>query len=441
MSERINSDFYKYAKKSKSIFSQLFNRGASASFIGLYFGLFGQYLLHFVAAKVFQMNQYGHIALALTVVGISSVLLQLGFSHAVVKYIGVYDAKKELGLLHGMVRGGGVLCLLSGTVFALIGIIGVRFFPIGEKEYMYALLMGFVILPASTSLLYLQNVARGFGRMYLATLPHGFFVPFITILMTLIFLPNIRLSYLFLSIYAGVAWTLCFCLGYLVSKIPAYARARKHKPRYSFGEWLKTSLPMMASVGLTQLLQRGDIIILSLFVPAQSIGIYSLASRFAQSITFSNRAFNRYWAVTMARLFSLSESQNLQRVLKNSARATFLVSMMMSIVLLVFGDKILGFFGAGFSHGYYIMLTLLVGNLVSSYFAPGVTFLQMSNHERDVTKILFAIAVGTIFAYSVLVPVFRIWGAAVVTSTSVFTVATISALVCKRNLGYYVGAF
>jgi O-antigen/teichoic acid export membrane protein len=113
----------------------------------------------------------------------------------------------------------------------------------------------------------------------------------------------------------------------------------------------------------------------------------------------------------------------------------------MTIVLILFARAILGFLGKDFVDGYWLMIILLLGHLIRSYFASGITLLQMADEERSATRILFTSALLVLLGYAVAIPILQTWGTAIVTSFGLAGVASWAALACKRRPGCYVGAF
>ncbi len=422
-------------------FNKILRSGAGASIISLYASVAFQYLLHLYAAKIYQTGQYGHIVLALTLAAICGVLMQLGFSNAVVKFIGVYDTKNQLGLLHGVVRGAGFFSCLGALTFSLISVAIIYAIPVKDTQYQHALAAGFITIAPLTVLLFLQNVARGFKHMYLATLPKGVILPCLTTLIALALAVVRRNSYVFIYVYAATALITALGLYSLVCRIPRYAKARKTKPEYEVRIWFGTSLPIMLSVGLNKFIQRCDIMLLSVFAPASIIGIYAMAARLAQGINIANLAFNRYWAVSMAKHHLNLERKQLQSTVTKTSRFAFLFSLPLTIFLIAFAPDILLFLGKDFVHGYWLMIILLVGNLIRSFFASGITLLQMTNEEKTATRILFRCAFLLLLGYIIFIPAFQAWGTAVVTSLGLAGVGAWAAMACKRNPGCYTGAF
>jgi O-antigen/teichoic acid export membrane protein len=88
-----------------------------------------------------------------------------------------------------------------------------------------------------------------------------------------------------------------------------------------------------------------------------------------------------------------------------------------------------------------LMIVLLVGRLVHAFFAPSIMLLQMTGRERHATKLLLIIGSVTVIAHILIIPIAGVFGAAVVTSSSMLTLAVASAGASKRLANCYTGAF
>jgi O-antigen/teichoic acid export membrane protein len=428
-----------------SVLRRVARSGASLSLVGLYLGIVAQYGMHFLLARQMGAATYAYVAVALNVVSIGDMVVQLGFSHGIVKLIGAYSARGEQALLVGALRGVFLLTLAAGVSLGVLGATGAWLVGSPGSEWTLPMVLGFAAIPGVGLLLLVQNMARGFGRMGLATLPQGVLLPALTLALWYLY-PSLSGSPLpaaplFLGLYAAIALGLALLAYARVLTLPQVRAARGIKPLYEFREWLRMSLPMLASVTLYQLLQRGDLLILSLFAPAQQVGVYSVASRLAQAVAVSNMAFNRYWAAGMARRHALGDAEGLQRLATKTARVTFLVSLALCLGLALAGPSLVLLFGPDFGGAYSLMLVLLAGQITSAYFAPNVTLLQMGDRERVVTRIYLLVCLLVLAAYLGAVPWYGALATAIVTSAGLALLNLLATRAAMSRLGCYAGAF
>jgi O-antigen/teichoic acid export membrane protein len=414
--------------------------------ITIYSGVFAHYLLHFLAAAALGAETYGFFTLGLTIITVGSTICQMGFNRGVIKLIGVYNATKETALLMGVVHG----IFLTVAVFSLV-VAAVGFFIVnstvestsqgGQEQLLYVLRLSVITIPFGALLLLSQNMARGFERIALANLPYNTLVPSILFLYILVVGGTGIYARQLLSIYAASAFVFLVVVYTYVNSLPETRRLRGTQKRFAFKKWFELALPLWAFSSLNQLLQRSDILILALFVPLRELGVYALASRISQAATIANRAFNRYWAPVMAKHHALNEGGSLRQVVTQTARHTFTFTLFVAIILVLIGQAIIALFGESYHGVYMLMIVLLVGRLVHAFFAPSIMLLQMTGRERHATKLLLIIGSVTVIAHILIIPIAGVFGAAVVTSSSMLTLAVASAGASKRLANCYTGAF
>ncbi len=422
---------------------RLVTSGAAISLMGLYLAVICQYGMHFLLARELGAATYGYIALGLNIISIFDMVAQLGFAHGIVKLIGVYTSRNEPALTMGAIRGVFGLTFVSGCVIALVGATTVYFLAYSNREMFLTLQAAFASVPALGLLLIAQNIARGFRKMGYGTLPQGVLLPgLVLIIASFMLWRNGELrAYWVVLCYGGVAFLLALLVYWRMLSQEEMLSIRVHKPQYRFKEWLSMSLPMLASVSLYQLLQRSDLLVLALFVPARQVGVYALASRLAQAVAVSNMAFNRYWASSMASQYALKDFRRLQSVVTRTARLTFFCSLSLALFLLFFGNRIIDLFGGEYHEVYWLMAVLLVGQVVSGYFASNVVLLQMADRERVVTGIHFVSCIGLIGGFFLFVPHYGAMASAVITSAGIVFLNFLATFAGWKLLRCYSGAF
>jgi len=425
---------------------RLLRSGAMVSLITLYTGILAQYALHFFAARELGAEKYGYFALGLSIISIGAMTCQLGFNRAVIKLIGVYNARHEYGLLLGILRGTFLLVLSFGSIVAITAFGIVTYFsepnPQNSLQPLTLMLqLTCIAMPCVALLLLVQNMARGLHSVIVANLPYNTVLPLIALGYMVVMINQPIYAYHLIGVYGLSAIILTVLVYLYIIRLPKIQAIKSETKRYEYYTWLKTAIPIGIFTFFNQLLQRGDILILALFLPAQSVGIYALASRLSQVVTLANRAFNRYWAPKMAEHHAVNNKKSLQQVITKTARFTFLSVAMTSLILIVFGNEIIPLFGKDFNDTYGLMVIFLFGKLLKSYFAPSIMLLQMADQEKLATRLLLLIGSMVLIAHFIIIPNFGTTGAVIVTTlgTMFLTIATVVA--SKLRINCYTGAF
>jgi O-antigen/teichoic acid export membrane protein len=119
-------------------------------------------------------------------------------------------------------------------------------------------------------------------------------------------------------------------------------------------------------------------------------------------------------APTIAGLFAQEKLAELQQAATWMAIAATLFTLPVVLVLALFGRSILGWFGADFSQGYAALVILLAGQTVNALCGAGAALLGMTGRHRELALAQTAAAVVKLVLLVVVIPVWGLIGAAVV---------------------------
>ena len=197
---------------------------------------------------------------------------------------------------------------------------------------------------------------------------------------------------------------------------------------YTPVSWLKISFPQFLVEGFYLLLTYCDVIVLERFVEPGQVAIYYAATKLVSLVAFV------YFAVAAASAHKFTEyhvsnrPEELDRFMHASIRWTFLPSLGMAVVILLFGRPLLSLFGPGFEAGYAVIGVLLVGLMARASIGPVEKLLTMLGHQTLCAWVYAGAFVANIalnFAEDVAMP-------ALVLETILLFILT------KRRLGLHV---
>jgi O-antigen/teichoic acid export membrane protein len=205
---------------------------------------------------------------------------------------------------------------------------------------------------------------------------------------------------------------------------------------------LRASLPFMWLGALYLLLSRIDLLIIGTLRGPIDAGIYSIASKPAEVITFLAGAINTVIAPKIASLYHSGDRLTLQRLLTASNRRAVAISAPIALVLIVGATPLLIFlFGKDFSEGATGLRLLAASQLVIAVGGPLGTILDMTGFEKyNVKCMVFAVVLNTLLNFA-LVPPFGVTGAAAATLTSVVVTRLMLRYQIYRKLNISPGLF
>jgi O-antigen/teichoic acid export membrane protein len=189
--------------------------------------------------------------------------------------------------------------------------------------------------------------------------------------------------------------------------------------------------------GMHVINHRTDTLMLGAMNGVEAVGIYTVASRGAQLILLIQIAVNAALAPTIAGLYAAGKMRRLQSVITKSARGVLLISMLIAIALILFGNQFLTLFGPEFILGYSSLAILAGGCVVNAATGAVGLVLMMTRHERDA-----AVGVGSGVALNVvlnalLIPQWGAEGAATASSLSMIARNLLMVLLVYRRLGIH----
>lgn len=409
-------------------------RGAGITFAIQVSGVILAYAAQVLLARWLGTTEYGRYTYALSWATLLSVPAGLGLNVAVLRYIPQYRAKKEPGLLHGVMRRSRQLALGAGTVVAAL-VCGVALL-FASPEYAVPLAIGVWLTPLLVLMNLYTGMSRALRRVTVAFAPPLVLrhVLLICGLFALVLLWGEIDSTQALLISLATLSAIVLFQGFMFRRTVT-SRVEAAAPEYSSREWLNVSTPLLVSLTFGTLITQVGLIILGIFGSPDEVGIYNAAVKTALFVNFVLVAINALAAPTFASLHAQGRREELQRLLDRLAHVIFWPSLVISVGLVVFSGLVLGMFGEGFMAARTAMAILVAGQLVNAG-AGAVGYLtDLTGYQRQGVWVRGWSTLLCVLMSLVLIPFYGIPGAAVATAVSVAVKNILLHRVASRNLG------
>ncbi|MDQ1274267.1 MAG: hypothetical protein QG591_2897 [Planctomycetota bacterium] len=415
-------------------------RGASGTF-GLKIVSTGlSFIIGLLLARLLGTTGYGAYAYAMTWVGLLAVPGALGLDRLLVREVAIYETKSEWCLMKGLLRWANQMVLIVSAGLALLAaLISCVFVSHQDSLMLVSFWVALVSLPLITLIRVRQAVLRGFNRVIAGQLPEMLIQP-------ILFICFIGAAYMFFGRGLTAPWILginiaatgiTFIVGAMVLLKTLPPPIRKTYPSYKIREWIQSALPLMLLAGIQIINARMDIIMLGAIKGPKEAGIYSVANRGAEFITFILLAVNTSLAPTVASLYAAGDMKKLQDVVTKSTRIILLFSLPMSLVLIIFGHWFLLLFGEAFTQGRTTLAILSVGQLVNAAMGSVGLLLVMTRHERNAAIGMGISAVLNIILNAMLIPKWSMTGAATATASSMIIWNILLAVLVYKAIGIH----
>jgi O-antigen/teichoic acid export membrane protein len=408
--------------------------GAAISVVGVYLGVALNFLLNIIAARQLGTAAYGHVALGLALMNLLAIASQAGLSQSSSRFIGEYLAHSEYGVLQSFVRTVQWVPPLFGLAIGGVGFIIVWLLAFAAPVNT-VLAISLLSVPALGSIMLSQNIARGFGRMVLATMPVPVLLPAAALLTFLAgpYAPTDAAG--FMSWYAAIL--LVLMVGALLTlnlrqHVAEMKGATSEPAAHHYRRWWQVSWPMFVTALGQQFLRRADVLILAALVAPQTLGLYALGSRFAQVIAVARFSVNRYAMPRIAQAFAGGDLAEVEAGVRHSTRLVLGVSVLVIIALLAAGGPVLRYAGDLEGAAFGFMIIILAGQATASLRSASMQTLQMCGYERTANTIVLVSAPLLALAGSIATMAFGAIGMAVVVALLTASIYWFAAFMVRR---------
>ena len=178
-----------------------------------------------------------------------------------------------------------------------------------------------------------------------------------------------------------------------------------------------------------------DSLMIGYYLDETEVGFYAVSIILVQGITLIPSAVQRVTSPMIARSYAKKEYDSVQKLLRSVTLKVFLISLMLSLFLLIFGRTlIISIFEEVFLPAYLPLLILLIGYTIYSMFMSIGTFYASIGHVQLSYKIAFFSAVLSIALNVLFIPRLGIIGAAIATSSSLIILTVVHFIIIKRFL-------
>ncbi|MGQ0673020.1 MAG: lipopolysaccharide biosynthesis protein [Hyphomicrobium sp.] len=395
------------------------------------------YLSQVILARWMGSHEYGVYVFVWTWVLVLGGLSALGFAGASLRLLPQYRETGETDLARGLLFGGRLMALASGTMVAAAGVCGLWLLGDAVAEpYILPAYLALVCVPLYSLTDMQDGVARSGGWMALALVP-------IFVLRPIIILAGMALAHEaglpMTATTAAAAAIAAVWISAILQVILLNRRLQSTAPsgprRYAFRQWLTVSLPLVAVYACELVMQNADVLVVSHVMSPSDVAVYFASAKTMSLILFVHYAVGSAIAARFSALKARGDTIGLEAFVADAANWTFWPSLAGAALILALGHPLLSLFGPEFEAGYPIMGVLVLGFLLRSAVGPADILLNMLGEQKICAALLAVTALLNVTLNLLLVPEFGLLGAAFATSSAIACGALMSYVAARRRLG------
>jgi O-antigen/teichoic acid export membrane protein len=398
-----------------------------------------------VLARLLGPAGYGAYSYALAIVQVPAVLAQLGMPVLLVRELAGYRVREQWGLLTGLLRYASWVVLGASLLFGagayLLG--PLLFHRLGAAQldtFRWALLLVPLLALGATK----GASLRGLGLVLQGQLHELGLQPLSLSLLLLCgwLVASSQLDSVQAMLLNVAATALTVGAVWALARSARRSRSQTAAPSYETPRWRASTLPLTLYAVTQMVLGQTDLVALGLLRPPREVGVYRVVVLGAGLVPFGMQAFNVAVAPHVARLHAAGDVAGMQRVVRSTARSTFLLTLPVALALLVCGSQILSLvFGPDYAEGSAALRILVLGQLASVGVGSVALLLNMTGHESSVVRAQLLAALLHVALCSWLVPRSGMLGAAASAAIAMAIWNVILWWEVKQRLGIRSTAF
>ncbi len=389
-------------------------RGARSVFFVKIAGLALAYVSQIFVARWLGQAEFGIYAYAWTWLKVLAAFATMGLDQTALRFIPQYMAKQNWAGAAGMIRYGRVLIAVGATGLAVATAL-VVFFMQGHiaPHYVKPLWLAFAMVPLLALIFMHRDIARAFGLVSLAYIPRMVALPFMTIAAVQILMVYNATASALTMLSATLVLLSFIMLAQSVTLNRSIPGDIKHaQATHEYKLWLRVSAPLLIMVGFRVGLTHTSLLMCGAWLEPEDIAVFFAAERVSELVGFVLVAVNALGAPKIAFLHTQKKHTELQRLVGGLVRWSFWPSLVITGLLILCSDIILGMFGPAYVSGKWLLSILVMGNLVSASVGPVGYLLVMTDHQDSAAWLFGGCAVVNILLNAILIPAYGLFGAA-----------------------------
>ncbi len=383
--------------------------------------------------------EYGTYSVVLVGMNMGLLFTKVELDIVTTRFVGAYTATQDWARLHGLLRIVPRRVFVIGLTAALLG--AALLFSLRNSTYDHSVPAGLVAtgLLVLTGQLRLRGAAlQGFKRVVHAQAPNVLLRPaiFLAIVWSMIIVGFTFGPASAIAFNAAATIVAIFVSeAYLQRATPPGVRQAPATNEWS--TWLRSGYSLVFISAAQLLLSDGTSVLLVAFLLGRSdTAYYAIASQMAIFVAFASTAVMFIVAPLIAELYAKQQIDTLRRFARATTTVCFLASLTLLIVLALFGELLLGVFGAPFRGAYPIMMILGVSHFVSaSVGALAGWIMTMTGHERAAAWMIGGSGLLQIALSLPLTAAYGIMGTASATLIAIVARSLMLSIFLQRRLG------
>ena len=220
-----------------------------------------------------------------------------------------------------------------------------------------------------------------------------------------------------------------FLLGFIfiaiISSLSLYKYLKKDYKKIttetiSFKEVVLKSYPIAISSMAIFMLMSIDVMFLKKYKSNEVVAYYSVALKFIMILAMVINTININMSSKIAELFNSDKIVELNQMLKHGARLIFFLSLPLVLLIVIFPETILSFFGEKYIASKQALIIMTISQGICTSFGAVTVYLNMTGRQKIFQNVLLISVFINCLLNRLLIPKYGMTGAAIAFSASLF---------------------
>lgn len=421
--------------------------GSATSLILKVTGMLIGYVVLLYIAKQFGAESTGLYSIILSTLTLLGTVAACGINISVLRYAGEFNKKgqqQKLKQLHNhamQIVGPLSLILAVVTYFSASSIANWFANPAYKQGMQMAAFALPFFAPALVSVEYIRGLKILKVSEYFRTVNR----PLINLLLVFIGVYIFNINDVLLPVYTLFSATF---ITFLATELFIRSKTKNIKIDieidFTKNELLKTSFPMLTTNIASFVMGNASLYILEIYRPTAEVGIFSIALKISLFVSLILTVINTISAPKFAELYWSNNREQLQKLVNQSSKLIFIISLSVSLLLWFLSEYLLGFFGHEFKAAKELVHLLIFSQLINALTGSVGVFMNMTGHQRILRNVIVLTSLFSLTGSLIVIPIYGSIGAAIITMTGSILLNLVLAVYIKKKLGfvtYYAPAF
>jgi len=362
-------------------------------------------------------QNYGMYSLVMSIIALMTVPTEFGIPQLTIREVAKANAKGEWGAFKGIfIWSNRVVALVF--LMLLLGLFALNWFELDDltnAEFNTTLLYGVIIVPLIALMRIRGAALMGLQKIVTGQMPNIILRPLFFSLALFVYFNVMKHQAspsmaMFLQL-GSLAAVLLIAVVLLKKNIPV--ELSQVKAMIQARKWMSSSLPMALTEGMRVFQGHLALLILGLFISLTDVGIFKVAVSISALIAMPISLINIVSASIVSDLYTKGEFRKLAKMARLMAVLMVIGVSLLVLPFIFYGEELITWvFGEGYSQSALILLIISGGHLVNAFFGINVILLNMTKHEKRVTRaFLYSLIVNILLSIG-LIYKFGIIGAA-----------------------------